>query len=460
MPAPNCMRSPSNARPATANADALAPADHRPHPGHSPGRRRLLGCCAAAVGGLFTGLAGADQASARPAPVRTARWSSEVQDLVDRSLDGLDAAALWDVHTHLLGIGDSGSGCRVHPHLLQWWHPVETLRRRVILSAAGVPADAPAIDRAYVARLQALAADFPAGARWLLFAFDEAHDEAGRPQPDWTTFHVPDAYAAGVAAATPERFGWVASIHPYREDALQRLDQALAGGALALKWLPSAMAIDLRSPRLHAFYDKLAASRLPLIVHCGEEKAVPGAGREEFGNPLHARAALERGVRVVMAHCASLGQALDLDRPRPRPVPAFALFARLMDEPAWRDRLFGDISALFQVNRTPLAWRTVLAREDWQPRLLHGSDHPLPGIAPLYRLGRLVELGLLAEADVAALQALRRHNPLLFDLALKRSLRLRGAGLSRAVFETRGHFDRGSQPGARVVATVSPGATG
>ena len=402
-------------------------------------RRHLLCCGAAAATGLFTSLA----APARSTFSNACRSGvpAALQNLVARTFDGLDPHQLWDVHTHLLGTGDSGSGCTVNAQLDQWWHPVEMLRKRFILNAACVPPDTPSVDRAYVQRLRALADDFPEGARWLLFAFDHACDEQGRPVAAHTTFHVPDAYAATVAARHRERFAWVASIHPYRPDALARLDDALTQGAVALKWLPSSMAIDLRDARLAAFYDRLAATRLPVIVHCGEEKAVPGAGREDLGNPLLVRTALERGVRVIVAHCASLGHALDLDARRPREVPAFQLFERLMDE-GWGEQLMGDISVVLQTNRHPDVARTLLTRQDWHPRLLHGSDYPLPGIAATLRLPALVRAGLLHEADVAPLAALRDHNPLLFDLAVKRRVTWRGAALTPTVFATRRHVDR------------------
>lgn len=398
----------------------------------SPYRRRALCCGAAAVAGLFTTLL-----AAQPEPQAWQRWP-----LAQQALQGLDATQLWDVHAHLLGTGDSGSGCRIHAHMTQWWHPLEWLRRKAILAGARVDAGAPSVDAAYVQRLTQWADQLPTGARWLLFAFDHALDEQGRERADWTTFHVPDAYARQVAAARPDRFGWVASIHPYRPDALQRLDAALAGGALALKWLPSAMNIHLGDPRLRPFYDRLARARLPLVVHGGEEKAVPGAGRHAHGNPLLVRHALAQGVRVVVAHCASLGQALDLDARRPGPVPAFELFARLMDEPAWRGLLLGDISAVFQVNRRPEVWRTLLQRQDWHARLLHGSDHPLPGVGPLYRPAALARAGLLDEAEVPALNAMRAHNPLLFNLVLQRRVRWRGQGLQDAVFATAAHWQK------------------
>lgn len=395
-------------------------------------RRHALCCGAAAVTGLFSSLLSTPSSAAH-------------HPLAQGAFDGLDARLLWDVHTHLLGTGDSGSGCRIHRHMRKGFHPLAQVRKRVILEGSGVRADAPSVDAAYVARLGHLAQDFPAGSRWLLFAFAAAMDDQGRERDDWTTFHVPDRYAAQVAAAHPRRFGWVASIHPYREDALARLDEALASGAQAVKWLPSAMHIDLRDARCRPFYDRLATARVPLIVHCGEEKAVPGADREDLGNPLLVRAPLAAGVRVIVAHCASLGHALDLDARRPREVSAFSLFARLMDEPAWRGQLLGDISALFQVNRPASAWRTVLARQDWHARLLHGSDWPLPGVRWLFRPASLAAAGLLDERELAPLAELQAANPLLFDLALKRRVRLPdGRALRPCVFETARHFGTGN----------------
>ena len=398
--------------------------------------------------GLFTGLALGSEARWRNPCLGALPADLARHDLVLSALEGLDASQLLDTHAHLLGTGDSGSGCSIHPSLSQWWHPVEVLRRKGILNAACVEESVPSIDRAYVDRLLRLAQDFPAGARWWLFAFEQAHDDAGRPAPERSTFHVPDAYAAQVAVASPGRFAWVASVHPYRGDALARLEAALAGGAVAVKWLPSAMNIDLRDPRCRPFYERLARAGQPLIVHCGEEKAVPGAGRDDLGNPLHVRAALARGVTVVMAHCGSLGQAADEDR-RSRPhVPAFDLFARLMDEPGHAGLLLGDTSAVFQRNRPASVWRTVLERQDWHGRLLHGSDHPLPGVMPLFAPSRLVQAGLLDEADAPVLLRVRDHNPLLFDLLLKRRLHAGAARLPAAVFEARAL--------ARQATTVQP----
>ena len=97
---------------------------------------------------------------------------------------------------------------------------------------------------------------------------------------------------------------------------------------------------------------------------------------------------------------------------------------------------------MLQANRSADVARTLLTRQDWHPRLLHGSDYPLPGIPAAIRLPTLASAGLLDAADLPALEALREHNPLLFDLALKRLARWRDMRLSPVVFATRPHFER------------------
>ena len=220
------------------------------------------------------------------------------------------------------------------------------------------------------------------------------------------------------------------------------LEQARRDGARAVKWLPAAMGIDPASARCDAFYAALKKLDMPLITHGGMERAVK-VGKQELGNPLRLRRALEHGVRVVIAHCASLGEDRDLDRGANGPLlPSFSLFARLMDDPRFEGRLFGDLSAMTQLNRAGAALATVIERSDWHGRLLNGSDYPLPGIMPLYSVNYMVERQYIEPALAPLLTAIRQHNPLLFDFVLKRNLSLNGKRLAPAVFETRPFFTR------------------
>jgi len=180
-----------------------------------------------------------------------------------------------------------------------------------------------------------------------------------------------------------------------------------------------------------------------LITHAGLERAVRGADAQDLGNPLRLRRALDHGVRVVVAHCASLGQERDTDRGANGPVvDNFGLFARLMDEPRYVGRLYGDISAMTQSARAGAPLSRVIEREDWHARLLNGSDYPLPGVFPLYSVDYMVELGYIEKSAAALFKSLREYNPLLFDFVLKRSLRAGGKCLAAGVFETRGFFAR------------------
>jgi mannonate dehydratase len=298
------------------------------------------------------------------------------------------------------------------------------------------------VDLSYVERMHNLLDGMRPGAKLILLAFDRHYAADGTPMPEETAFHVPDAYAMATARRYPRHFEWAASIHPYRRDCLDALRLAKAGGARAVKWLPAAMGMDPSSSRCDAFYAELRKLDLPLITHAGMERAVRVANRQHLGNPLLLRRPLEHGVRVVVAHCATLGEDRDIDRGANGPyVESFSLFARLMDEArSGKTTLFGDLSAVTQQNRAGPALATLIERSDWHPRLINGSDYPLPGIMPLYSTSRLVDLGFIEPRLAPVLSAIREYNPLLFDFVLKRHLRSAGKSFSREIFETRPFF--------------------
>lgn len=363
-------------------------------------------------------------------------------DLVKAAWQGLDAAQVWDCHSHLIGTGDSGSGIIVHPGTESLLDPANYARRLFFLNA-GCAHQAPGdVDRTYVERMHNLLDGMRVGVKLLLFAFDRAYGEDGKALTERTTFYVPDAYARDTARAHPQYFEWAASIHPYRADCVEALEAARRDGARAVKWLPAAMGMDPASPRCDRFYAALARLKLPLISHAGLERAVVGTDTQDFGNPLRLRRALDAGVRVVVAHCASMGQDRDLDRGANGPLTdSFELFARMLGEARYEARLFGDISAMTQLNRAGPALVQVVERSEWHARLLNGSDYPLPGVMPIFSVDYLVSLGLLQAAAAPVLKEIRAHNPLLFDFVTKRSLRSNGKHLPANVFETRRFFE-------------------
>jgi hypothetical protein len=367
---------------------------------------------------------------------------------VKAAWEGLDPAQVWDSHSHLVGSGDSpGSGVYVNPRMESVLHPGQYARRLFFLNAGCAHEAKGSVDEAYVERMHNLVDGMQNGFRMVLFAFERVHDERGAPDMDVTPFHVPDSYARDVARKHPEYFEWAASIHPYARDCVERVAKAGAEGARAVKWLPSAMGIDPASPRCDAFYEAMRKARLPLIAHAGLERAVLGTDMHDFGNPLRLRRALDAGVRVVVAHCASMGQDRDTDAgPNGPMVDSFLLFERIFKEQRYERLLFGDLSAMTQVNRAGPALARVVQEEAWHSRLLNGSDYPLPGVMPIFSVDYLASLGLIEAAMKPVLSEIRQHNPLLFDFVLKRHLRVgrtkatAGKALSRSVFETRRFF--------------------
>jgi predicted TIM-barrel fold metal-dependent hydrolase len=358
--------------------------------------------------------------------------------------DGIDPGKMWDGHCHLAGNGDSGSGIRLNPGMERAFDPLQYARRLMFMNA-GCARDAPGqVDRSYVERLSALQGGMRPGAKLLLLAMDATYTEAGEVSWGETSLYIPNRYAAEVAQRHAQTFEWAASVHPYRRDCVDQLEAVARQGARALKWLPAAMGIDPASKLCDPFYAALVRLGLPLVTHAGLERALQGPDAQDFGNPLRLRRALDHGVRVVVAHCASMGQDRDTDRGANGPVAAsFELFARLMDEPRHVGRLFGDISAMTQSARAGAPLSQVIARDDWHARLLNGSDYPLPGVFPLYSVDYMVERGYIEKSAAPLFKGLREYNPLLFDFVLKRSLRSGGKRLAAGIFETRAFFDRG-----------------
>ncbi len=385
--------------------------------------------------------------SCRPLPLPQELANHEI---VRAAWSGLDAARVWDVHVHLAGLGRGSSRGWINPAMLSVRHPFEFVHAQLYANAACVTSSGDEPGDAWVARLAALQKGRPPGAKLMLLAMDFFHDEAGQPVPAQTLFQVPDDYVAEVAARNPARFEWMASIHPYRADCIEALQWAASHGARAVKWLPSVMGIDPASPRCDRFYDALARIDMPLLSHGGYEHPLLRSGvLQEFNNPLALRRPLDRGVRVIVAHCASTGSGIDTDRGADGPeVENFSLFTRLMEDRRYEGRLWGDISAMTEASRVGPLLRYVVKRTEWHSRLLNGSDYPVPGFVPEVSIARLVSEGFITAPQGQVLGELRQHDSLLFDFVLKRLLRADGARFADAVFETAGffHSSRGLLP--------------
>ncbi len=429
------MNVPDDVRPAP--PDAAPP----PPPARRLTRRRLLGLTAGGLAGtfLFRFLR-----IERPAPVSAFELSERARALLAAAWEGLDPSRVVDVHVHLVGLGAGGTGCRIHPDAGSPTSPLRWLKTHVYKDAAGIWDEARA-DAVYVERLVDLARAPAVHGRYLLLAFDEHYTPAGKPDPARTELYTPNDYLLAVCRDHPDLFLPGCSIHPYRADALDELSRCQEQGAVAVKWLPNAMGIDPADRRCDPFYARMHELGLALLTHTGEEQAVHAEEAQELGNPLRLRRALDHGLTVIAAHCASLGESADLDAApgadgaRPR-ASSYALFRRLLSEQR-RGRLVGGLSALTQANRCgePLA-ETIVAARDLEGQLANGSDYPLPAIDVITPLRLLQWRGYLTGEERSALAELFEYDPLVFDFALKRCLKVERDGqvhrLPASAFET------------------------
>ena len=359
-------------------------------------------------------LAGAWDADPRP-------LSPAAETLLANCFEDIDPERLFDAHVHAVGIGAGGTGCSVNPRMRSWLHPLDRGRFEIYAHAAGIT-DLERADAQYIERLLAWIKGSGKPGKYALLAFAPFRDASGAVDPEHTEFHVPNDYVLELAEQHPQFFEPVASVHPHASDALDELERVAARGARMVKWIPSAMGIDPASDACDAFYAKMVELDMTLLTHGGEEKAVELGDLQRLGNPLRLRRALDAGVRVVVAHCASLGTDEDLDDPNRAAVRSFELFLRLMEEERYVGRLFGEISAVTQVNRYRDVLDVLIEREDLHDRLLNGSDWPLPAINVLFQTRALVRDGFLTPDERDALNEIYRANPLLFDFALKRTV--------------------------------------
>jgi uncharacterized protein len=381
-------------------------------------------CVIDRVGGAFS----------KPPEALAKGAGSAARKLIEQALEGIDPARRVDYHTHMIATGTSVEGALINPRMLKGVN-LDRLKFQIFASASGIK-DMGNIDDEYVARLIRLIRTMKGHGKYHILAFDKYYNADGSVNLERTSIHVPNGYVVELARTHPDIFVPVVSVHPYRPGALQELEKWAREGIKYVKWLPNAMGMDPADPAIEPFYLKMKEHRMVLLSHTGKEQAVHAADDQWLGNPLRLRKPLDLGLRVVAAHAASLGSCEDLDRRGGSHADCFDLFLRLMDEPKYRGLLFGEISAMPQINRMPAPLATLLKRQDLHPRLVNGSDYPLPAVNSLIWTRALARAGFITAEERGVLNEIYDYNPLLFDFVLKRALRHPETGqkLSPSIF--------------------------
>jgi hypothetical protein len=343
---------------------------------------------------------------------------------LSRPLEPALAGPILDLHCHVAGLGESGSGCFVSERLRRSWKLGFYFRsfgvsRREVAQLG---------DARCAEKLSTMLGQSRHVSRAVVLALDGAVDARGNLDLARTEFYVPNEFVAALAARhTNLLFG--ASVNPYRPDAIARLDQAAADHAVLVKWLPSIQLIDPGDECLAPFYRRMVHLRLPLLTHTGAEHSFTWS-RDEYADPARLRLPLSLGVTVIAAHAAWPGR-YEGDRGVDR-------LASLM--PAYPN-LYADISSLTQINKLG-ALREVLRRAEFHGRLVYGTDFPLinmPIVSPWFFP---FSLSLRRQWQIS-----RSKNPWDRDVALKHALGVPADVFARADRLVR-LWDRACQPQA------------
>ncbi len=346
--------------------------------------------------------------------------SDGAKNLIESAYADVDAQNLHDHHVHLVGV-DEKVGTEVNPKMLSWLHPLHRIKTQIYLSAAGVD-NIKNANEEYIERLVRLIQSNKNHGKSHILAFDHNYNSDGAINAAKSEFYVSNDYMFGVYEKYPDLFVPVISVHPYRKDAVQELEKWAKKGVKWIKWLPNAQGIDASNPRIDEYYKMMKKHGMILLTHVGEEQAVEAKEDQKLGNPLLFRRPLDMGVKVVMAHCASLGSDEDLDNSNKK-VPSFELFMRLMNDKKYEGLLYGEISATTQFNRLPTPILTLLENPNLHKRLVNGSDYPLPAINVIIQTKSLVKYGMITKQERLYLNEIYSYNPLVFDFVLKRTLR-------------------------------------
>lgn len=294
-----------------------------------------------------------------------------------------------DVHVHLAALPTKTNGCLLSNDML------DGALAKVIAWSQGLPLDQP--ERANELFLQRLLAKLAASSRvkkGVLLALDGIYGADGRLDEARTHMLVSNEAMFAACEASGGRLLPGASINPARRDALDELERCAARGAALIKVLPNAQVFDPSEARFTAFYRALARHKIPLLAHIGVEYSVK-ARDQSVGNPERLELALREGATVIAAHACSSGHIIA--------QPHVETMLRLVRE---QPRFFMDASALTLPNRVGMALR-LRGHPEVFPRLLFGSDYPLPVLWPGSnsfdrQAGALAALGVRCEADPAA----------------------------------------------------------
>lgn len=263
-----------------------------------------------------------------------------------------------DMHVHLFGTGDSGSGCRLSNDIQQG------VQFRGLTFALNINGRGKTMDEGYVSALVEHV-KLSGLSKIALVAQDACYDAQG--QADWkrTSFYIPNDYVIKIANEHRELMIPCPSINPQRLDAIAELDRIHSKGARLFKIHPPTQGVDVAQRSFTKFYRRAAELKIVILVHTGHEHSAPVIDKD-LANPARLELMLDQGPTVVACH-AGTGWPSDT----PDQLPAFANLLKRYP------KLWGDTAVLGTAGRQRDFYR-LLDDPALRSRLLHGSDFPFP----------------------------------------------------------------------------------
>ena len=294
-----------------------------------------------------------------------------------------------DIHVHLFGVGEGGTGCRIAESItdgLQFRYLMTLLRLRV----AGKT-----LDERYeeVLSEQVKSSGLSKAA---ILGQDAVYDRNG--QPDWnrTSFYVPNDYVFDVVGRHCQTMIACPSINPDRADALNELVRCHEKGARLLKIHPPTQGVNIADRKHAQFFRCCCDLNMLVLVHTGHEHSAPVIDKD-LAAPRRLELALDQGCTVVACH-AGTGWIIDTPDQLPEFVSLLKRYPKLWGDTAvlgtaGRVRDFGRL-----LKFSPLPEEVELVRS----RLLHGSDFPFPAAPTAFanRIGAETALRIAKETNL------------------------------------------------------------
>lgn len=322
------------------------------------------------------------------------------------------SSKIVDMHVHVAGYGNGGSGCYVSESIR------DSFKFDIYLNAFEVSREELETqgDRIIFQKLSAKLRQSSRVGAAVVLALDGVIDADGALDLQQSEIYIPNQYVA-TETRRYDNLYFGASVNPYRPDALKLLEQVKGDGAKLIKWIPSIQMIDPADERIIPFYNKLIELELPLLTHTGQERSFTRA-KDELADPLRLELPLKLGVTVIAAHVATTGSTLGEDNLQ-RILPLFERYPNL----------YADISSLTQINKLGYL-NKILSDKRLSGRLLYGSDFPLVNMVLVSPFYFPLNLSIAEMFSVARIENVWDR-----DVALKQAL-----GMSADIFKRSGQL--------------------